>query len=283
MDINEKILTLVKEKGPVVPVQIAKDINQNILMTSARLSELLSNKQVMISYIKIGSSPLYYVTGQEIKLQEYANNLADREKEAYDLIRNNKILRDFTQEPSIRVALRQIKDFAIPLQVKYENKNEIFWRWYLSDNKEAESLIKEILSKNEEIKKTESTDEQKEKTKIPEKRRVTQKEKKSDKDTFLNEIINFFNKNKINVLTTNELKKNSEIDFIIELQTTIGNVKYFCKSKNKKKTTESDLSTALVQAQPKGLPLLFITTGKITKKANQMLGKEFKNIKYKEI
>ncbi len=80
-----------------------------------------------------------------------------------------------------------------------------------------------------------------------------------------------------------EIKKNTEIDFIIELQTQIGNVRYFCKAKNKKKINESDLSTALVQAQSKTLPLLFLTTGNISKKAKEKLNTDFKNIVYREI
>ena len=62
------------------------------------------------------------------------------------MLYQNKILKDYEQEPAIRVALRQIRDFAIPLQVNYENKIEIFWKWYLIDNKEMELLIKSKLS-----------------------------------------------------------------------------------------------------------------------------------------
>ena len=74
-----------------------------------------------------------------------------------------------------------------------------------------------------------------------------------------------------------------EIDYVIELQTTIGSVRYFCKSKNKKKINDSDLGSALMQAQSKNLPLLFLTKGKISKKAEEKLKTDFKNIVYREI
>jgi len=292
METNEKILAIVREKGPILPVQVSKKINDNILMTSARLSELLSNKQIKISYVKVGGSPLYYAPGQENKLQDYSDNLVAKEKQAYDLLRANKILRDSFQEPALRVALRQIRDFAVPLQVNYNNKAEIFWRWYLADNKEAEVLIKQILSKKDEITKdittrdTEKTkeDESKKYLEKPKPKEEIKKEKKKiDQGYFSREINNFFNKNKINIIETTEIKKNIEINSIATLQTTIGEVKYFCKSKNKKKINESDLSTALIQAQSKGLPLLFLTTGKITKKSKEKLNTDFKNIIYLEI
>jgi len=298
MEINERIFSLVKEKGPILPVQISKQISDNILMTSARLSELHSNKRIKISHIKVGGSPLYYVQGQEKKLQDYSNNLVDKEREAYELLKQNKILCDTIQEPSVRVALRQIKDFAMPLQVNYQNNVEIFWKWYLLDNNETELLIKEKLSKKKPTK-TEEKHREDSINKKPQKEFQQKIQKEVQKETnkeitkkprditpriqFLTIVNNFLKKNKLDALETIEVKKNSEVDCIVELQTSIGNVRYFCKSKNKKKISEGDISSALLQAQSKNLPLLFLTNGNLTKKANEMLGKEFKNIVFKNI
>lgn len=299
METNERVLNIFKEKGPLLPVQVSKEIKDSILMTSARLSELLSSKQIKISNIKVGGSPLYYYQGQESKLQNFADNLHGVERKAYDSLSENKLLRDSNQEPAIRVALRQIKDFAIPLQVNYENKTEIFWKWYLMDNKEAEPLIREVLSKQEkaipaEEPQIEKAIGKKPIEKIAEKPKeeikkelepieLKKSRKTADKGMFSKEVHNFFNKNKINIIETYPTKKNSEIDFIIELQTPIGNIKYFCKSKNKKSINDSDISTAIIQAQSKNLPLLFLTNGALTKKANEMLNNEFKNIAFKKI
>ena len=285
MEANDRILAIVKEKGPILPVQIAREINDNILMTSARLSELLCTKQIKISSLKVGSSPLYYSQGQENKLQNFADNLNQMEKKAYSLLLQNKVLRDSAQEPAIRVALREVKDFAVPLQVNYENKTEIFWKWYLIGSKEAESSIKNILSKKEATqKKVFEKPEEKIKKELIELKKDTTKIKKTvDKDLFLKEVHNFFNRNKINIIETTDIKKNTEVDFIVELQTTIGNVKYFCKTKNKKKINEGDLSSALLNAQSRNLPLLFLTAGKISKKTKEQLNTDFKNIVYREI
>ena len=306
MEVNERILAIVKEKGPILPVRIAREINDTILMTSARLSELVSSKKIKISHLKVGSSPLYYFQGQENKIQNFVDNLNGMEKKAYNLLLQNKVLRDSAQEPAIRVALREIKDFAVPLQVNYENKTEIFWKWHPTDSKEVELSIKNILSKKEvvpekvfrkpkeEINKLSSEREKLlkegleklktfQKEPIELKKDTTKIKKTIDKDLFLKEIHNFFNRNRIKVIETNDIKKNTEIDFIVELQTTLGNVKYFCKTKNKKKINEGDLSSALLNAQSKGLPLLFLTTGKISKKTKEQLNTDFKNIVYREI
>jgi hypothetical protein len=41
--------------------------------------------------------------------------------------------------------LRQIKDYARPIQVRLDDGNvEIFWRWHLVNEDEAKSLVKNI-------------------------------------------------------------------------------------------------------------------------------------------
>ena len=294
METNERILSLVREKGPILPVQASKEINENILMTSARLSELLTSKQIKISNLKIGGSPLYYSQGQEHKLQNFTDNLNGVERKAYNLLSQNKILKDSEQEPAIRVALRQIKDFAVPLQVNYKNKIEIFWKWYLVENKEMELLIKNRLSEKKEATSEKKLQKQQErisqeklldvpKEEIHKKEEIKKIKKTIDKDLFLKNIHNFFNKSRINIIEKYDIKGNTEIDFLIGIQTTIGNLKYFCKSKNKRKISDADLSSAVIQSQSKNLPLLFLTNGILTKKAQEMLNNEFKNITFKRI
>ncbi len=43
-DQREEILKFIKYSGPVLPVQIAKHVNTNILFASAMLSELVSGR-----------------------------------------------------------------------------------------------------------------------------------------------------------------------------------------------------------------------------------------------
>ena len=320
MSANERILLLMKEKGPVIPVQLSKEIKDSILMTSARLSELLSSKKIKISAnVKVGGSPLYYLAGQESMLQNFSNNLGNVEKKAYDLISQGKVLRDSMMEPAIRVALRQIKDFAIPLNVFYNNAYETFWKWYLMDNVQAEVFIKDYLSKaqsapeklvekgieesstkvvnypateipisspaNKEINipknenKSTIAETQKELVKKEEPKKLRKIGEKANE----RHAANFFAANKLSIIESLETKKSAELEFIVELRTSIGEIRYFCKYKSKKKINDSDLSSALVQAQSKSLPLLFLSNGALSSKASDMLNKEFKGIIFKKV
>ena len=144
---KDKVLEIVKQKGPLLPVQISKDINQNVMISSAILGELVSSGNIKFSHTKIGGSPLYYVDGQEAKLQQLYNQLHDTEKKIYDQLKQKKILRDKSLEPAFRVALRQIRDFAFPLEINVNNNIDIFWKWYLSSNEEIQPILKILIEK----------------------------------------------------------------------------------------------------------------------------------------
>jgi len=270
-DNKEKILSFIREKGPVLPVEVAKHIDSNILMASAHLSELSSNGKVRISNVKIGGSPLYYTPGQESQLQRFADNLHEKEKMAYDLLFQKKVLRDRGVEPVIRVALRAIKDYAVPLQVNFKGSSEIFWRWYLLTNEESEKLIRPFFKKKPVEKEVGK------KIEKPLEKRKPIKKEKIDRSAFLDLISGYFNKNKINVLSK-EVIRISEIDFIVQVPSAVGNLEYYCKAKNKKKITDSDLASAFVQGQLRKLPVLFLIDGELTKRAREMLQKDFKGM-----
>lgn len=138
---KEKIIETIKSNGPALPVQISKAIELSPLFASAYLSELYSEKEIKISNMKVGSSPLYYLEGQEEKLENFIQYLNPKEKEAFELLKENKVLRDKNQTPVIRVALRAIKDFAIPVKIKKENESEIYWAYHLLNEQEIRSAI----------------------------------------------------------------------------------------------------------------------------------------------
>jgi len=312
MDHRETVLQTIKIKGPVIPAQIAKVIGTDIMMASAILSELVSKNVLKISHVKFGSTPLYYLPGQEPRLQDFAKNLHEKEKRAYDLLMQKKVMMDRLLDPVVRVALRNIKDFAVPLQVKINDDIEIFWKWYSITNEEAAKIIKEMvevskakepkkevkpvqeaIASREQEKPMEEGEIKRELKKEELKERLPEKEEKKkekgafvDKtaeDKFLNEVKRFFEKSNISLIEEKIIKKNLELDLVVEVPSAVGNLVYYCKAKSKKRISDSDLSSAFVQGQLKKLPVLFLTKGELTKKANEMLSREFKNIKIKKI
>ena len=221
-------------------------------------------------------------------------------------------MRDLDQEPVIRVALRELKDFAKPLSVTYNNQTDIFWKWYLVSDEEASGIIKpklESITKGiapkQELRKEELKPEQpaqktiqkpalqqeKIKETMPEKtaekiqpikKEKIKKPKQYKEDEFLASLSKFFEKNNIKVAASEIIRKNAEIDLVVEIPSVVGSLQYYCKAKNKKRISDSDLSSAYVKGQLRKLPVLFISTGELSDKAEELLSKEL-NLKFKKI
>ncbi len=397
---KDKIFEFVKSRGPVLSKDVSKHFKIDSTYSGAFLSELIQDKKLLYSKLKIGTSPVYYTKEQLPKLEVLYEHLNSKDKDAFNKLKEKKLLRDSVLQTITRVSLRNIKDFAIPLNVNIGGKKEIFWKWYLISHEEASGLIKKYFAKKEqpkpeekpvqheeknkdeeiskekeklvqiknllakerkelenekihlqkkliedeeklrekyggELKKlkqehesllseqknkiqelenqletnsnkdsTEEVDELKNKLSYMEKekerlekemRHLSSKPQKDqdskkevqekleskdineEEDDFVISILPFFTDKNIEVIDYNIIKKSSECEFTVRIPSVIGMSEYYCRAKKKKKCNEGDLSTAFVKGQIKKLPVLFISPGEITKKAKDMLEKDFKN------
>ena len=145
MEYRDKIISMAKI-APVLPVQVAKALNTNSLFASAMLSELVSKDLLKVSNLTMGSSPLYYIPELGEQLQNYADRLNAKDKKAYDFLKEKKVLRENALDPLTRVSIKSIKDFSRPLEVTLNDQKEIFWKWYLLSDADAETIIKQMLN-----------------------------------------------------------------------------------------------------------------------------------------
>jgi len=141
---KKRIVSLLQTRGPCLPVQISREIRQSTLFISAFLSELKDEKRIKISSLKVGGSPLYYLEGQETQLENFKQYLHQKEVEALDSLKKNKILKDNDQEPVIRVALRSIKDFAY----SFKKDDEIYWRYLTTTEQDVKDILEPISREN---------------------------------------------------------------------------------------------------------------------------------------
>lgn len=273
---KEKVLSIVGMKGPLLPLEVSKALNLDSIMSGAYLSELYSNKRLKLSYLKIGGSPLYYVDGQESKLQNYTHVLKAPEKKAYELLKEKKVVKDSELEPVTRVAMQNIKDFAKPIEITFDNNKELYWRWYLVKNEDIRNIIQPSNIQ------TEKPIEQEEKTEVSKDPNPSKEEKtevsKEDESSFTQNVEKFFINNQISILNREIKRTNSEIEYEVLVPSAVGKIHYYAIAKSKKKINDSDLSQIFVNATIKKLPALFIHVGEMTKKAKTRLRDEFRLI-----
>jgi hypothetical protein len=255
-ELKEKILDTIRQNGPRLPVHIARATDLSILFASAFLSELLSNGKIKMSHMRVGSSPLYYISGQESQLKNFSQHLNDKEKEAFTLLQDKKSLDDSKQSPAIRVALRAIKDFAVP----FKREDKIFWRYYLIP--EDQITIPPIKLKAETIKKAETLNIFE--TPKPEKKKIKKDSKSNDK--FFNGVKEFLSLNATEILDIESFSKNEII-----LKTKKGDEEEILIVYNKKRISEEDIIKAYKKVSEKNSRYRILCLGESSKKTNNLI------------
>jgi hypothetical protein len=294
--VKEQILRLFQIRGPSLPVHVAKETGLNSLFASAFLSELYSEQKIKMSNMRVGSSPLYFLPGQENMLEKFSEFLKGKEKEAFALLKVEKFILDKDLEPAIRVALNQIKDFAF----KFNKKDFVVWRYFTvleSEFKTDETaekkvvLEKEILEE-ESVQKEEKVEAQKDleifdkpekekpkKTKEKTAVKKTTKKKpqvkagKKQEEKFLEKVKEFLAKSSTEIVSIEGLKKDE-----LSLKVKTNNEEHLLVAFNKKKISEKEIVKAAKKASDLGLRYSVLSLGELPKKFSDLIS-ALENIK----
>jgi len=280
IDTNEtqgKIINILKEKGPSLPIQIANEIGISSLFISAFLSELANEKRIKISHLKVGGSPLYFLQGQEEKLEPFHKYLHPKEAEAFLLLKKAQILKDSEQEPAIRVALRSIRDFSIG----FKKQDEIYWRYMLASESEIKPLQKKPKSIKKQIKSQKPSKKQITTFQNPLILQSKKQKKQKPKSEFVLKITNILKTN-FKILEEKDYKA-KEYNCIIQINSNLGPINFLTQAKDKKTISEADLKKLLSNAQKIPLLAFMIYTGKLSKKAEQYTKEYYSVLKVKKI
>jgi hypothetical protein len=270
---KHRILGFLNEKGPSLPREVASFIKLDNMWASAILSELTNEKRVKLSSLKIGSSPLYLLPGQEEQLIKFEDNITGMSKEAYLLLKNKKILKDEEQSPELRVALRGLKDFAVPITIH----EELHWKFFTASNEELQNKMRPSQPKQESDSKSQTPPQNKEPTQeeAP-KQNQSHSTKQDDEESMHSKILKYLDKNNIKLLEETDVKK-KEFLGIGRTDSSLGEIEILIIGKDKKTITEKDLEKIfeLIKTQ-KRFAILF-TTGELAKKSKEVY-RDYKNL-----
>lgn len=307
---KERIISLIQMRGPSLPIQISRWIGVSSLFAGAFLSDLYSEKKVKMSNMKVGSSSLYYLEGQEASLENFIGHLQIREKEAFLHLKKESVLNDEAQTPVMRVALRAIKDFAIPVRVRINEEVRLFWKYFLTPDSDAKKMMQEKLGLSEPVGKVEEEEKKieegigkteaveisagkaevveegkvqiggKKNEEIEEEKKEEAKKKKKKKkiveNDFSNKMRDYLNGRDIELIEVISEKKR-EFTARIRIDMVFGKQEFLLVAKDKKLINDNDLTVALQNAQSVRMPALFMSLGKLHKKGEEYL-KEWSNL-----
>lgn len=244
--------------------------------------------------MKIGNSPIYLLPKQEPKLEKFSQYLKSKEKDAFLLLKEKKFLRDREQDPAIRVALRAIRDFAMP----FRRNEEIIWRYFMipeSEFKTEEKVrvpsiapqrlreeykkdmvltSKEISERSEAISKKQKSPElnifEKHTEKKKSKRQETQRKlpiSKKKNEKFFNRVKEFLSKNTIEIIDIENFDKNE-----ITLRVRVQDQEKLLVAYNKKRIIEEDIIKANKKSSELKLKYIILSLGEPLKKLSSLIG-----------
>jgi hypothetical protein len=242
--------------------------------------------------MKVGGSPLYYLPENVEMLENFYNYLGAKEKEAFLILKEKHALQDSELHPAIRVALRNLKDFAYPITIKINDSDVLFWRYFKINENEAKEKIRGILQEKK-FSFYQPTPQKKEQTQqapeiIEERRKEVEikpkieeqekpiikirekKEKIREEFIFIKDIRDKLHEANIEVIEE-KLTGKKELEAVIRTDSGVGKIMFYCVVKDKKTISDTDLAVYLQKAQGNRLPLLFLCDGKITPKAEKYL------------
>ncbi len=267
--IKSRIIAALEHRGPALPIELAREAQLEMIFAGAFLSELLQDQTIKMSTLRVGSSPAYYLPKHEAQLEKYATYLKSKEKEAYAILKEKKVLKDIEQLPAIRVALRAIKDFAKP----FEKEGELYWKYFTAEDESTPIKTKDtekitITKEIEVVKKDEGDISEIEKPLFEEvKSKKSEKGKKTKKseDPFLEKIRKFLQEKAI---TIEDIVRVNKIEIILKVKKDENLA--MLVAYNKKKMTEKEIIAAWESVEGFNLPYYILLAGEVSKKMTDL-------------
>jgi len=245
---QDKVLDLVQRKGPVLPVEIASELNIDSFLAGAYLAELAAAGRIQASKQRVGSTALYYVSGQEAAVTK---RLADLSAQKPKISTYQRATPAATPEIA-----RKREAFATRLQEIEKREKE-------GPAQRPEKVLFPKISRAPLFEKL--------------KRTVTPIIKRN----FGDQVVLYFEEKGIEIVSRDS--KRGRKDFVIAVPSAMGPVHFFVRASDKQKIGKSDLSLAHSEGQERKLPVIFIMSGQLTKPAIEYLKKVGDLLKIKKL
>lgn len=248
MNTKEKILNILSQEGPLLPVELASKTQINSFLIKGYLEELFKEGRVKLAKQKEGSDFIFYLQGQEDKL-------AEKQKEYKEAVIKISNYGKVAESPELK---KKREEFLERLRKIEEEENK---------KKQEQKNIS--LFRPEKI----------EKSNFPEDSEI--EEKKIQKPSFLEVAEEYLAKNAKILDNVGESKKSKKL--IVSSSSELCDIKYLVIIKDKKKLGKSDLALAYTHSLNCKLPVLLLTCGTLTKTAEEYLSDVGEFLKVKVI
>lgn len=255
MSSEDAILELIKTNGPLLPVEIGNKLGFNSYIANAYLSDLIEKGIVKRSKEVIGSDFLFYIEGQDKAVQDRLGKLKA------SVVKTAKTYSSSQGGVSSEVLEKREK---FKERLKEIEAREVKPRQTTITDSEKEEFVKRFTPEVEESKPMGSV------TSII-KKTVSSFTKKPEKVNLIELAEKYLKENNCNVLEKDVGKKKTECNYLVNTDSSVGELNFLVKVRDKKTINEADLSLAYTEGLKKQVPVLLLTGGKLTKTAEEYL------------
>lgn len=267
---RDKILNFVKEKGPVLPVEVS--IGENSFITSAFLEELAESKEIIASKEKIGSVRLYYTKEQEAKAKERLNELGVKKETA-----STYASKSVKVTPELA---KKREDFASRLKnIEDREKKKVQPKAPEPPKKVVKPQTAQptpppikVIPKQPPLKVMGRFLKKKiAKPQISPPVVNPPNELPRDSNDFEDAAVDFLREKSIKLLSEPNEVSSKESELVVNVPSGVGPVKFLVKIREKKKLNKSDLMQYYTEALERRMPIILLLKGELATTAKAYL------------
>jgi len=288
---REKILSVIQQHGPMLPIEIGSKIGADSFLAGAFLSELVKTGKVIESKESVGLSKIYYLSGQEEAVKKKLSEISSQKKTARmysqgdvnvtpELMKKQKEFEEIAKKVEyeeehvrkkpekpvvekkelapIQIA-KKIVQKIVPKQVVEQPPQKKYVpsvpTWQTSQNEIAKP---QVIFPREPIKSVATIAVKRRRATIP-----------ADPH-FIDRAMQYLAERRVEIVEKT-IKSKINAELIIRVPSALGGVNFFVKIRSKKKVSRADLSVVYAEAIDKKLPVIYLTNGELTPTAQKYL------------
>jgi len=279
---KDKILDLIKQLGPMLPVEISSKIGVDSFMAKAFLMELVEEGKISQSKEKLAESPMYYLHGQERQVVMKMENI----KQQHSKTARTYAPTSVSENPEIQAKREAFAKRLAEIQAKEQQR------------KTMPAIQPRPLAKiaNRPVYKPRPLPPP---THIPVSKPITppptmpsnlpdfqsepEPEYKPEAErTFIDKAMDWLKMEGYEIVEEISAKK-TEMELLVKVYTDFGKVNFYAKIKQKKIITEADLMAVYAGAMEQKCPAVLLTNGKLAKSAENFLNEKGWIVKVKQL
>lgn len=274
---KQKIISILQQFGPLLPVEVASKIGIDSFMVKAYLSELVGEGKIKISQEKIAESNIYFLAGQEAQVQQRIFQIGQQSQKTARIYSKSNI--DVTPEIQAKrdAFAKRLAEIEEAERKQRAQKTQIQNR----SNLPAPQPVAAPPVSFPAISREQASYNHKPEPDIELSKLGAEYAPEAGRD-FISRAMDWIRMSNYEIVEELTSKKAS-VSLVITANSDFGKLNFYVEIKDKKTITKADLVSIYAAAMEQKCPGILITNGQLAKSAQNFLEEKGNIIKVKKL